>query len=195
MPQDPYQLKTVEQNHKTLIDLTAPMETFGATPDITHIDLYYKRTIAPMTSLVTDCVVIDLTRNAEAVDLDHLPALDLVRLGNSVILRTGWEQYRGTPAYAESPSVDQALIRTLVERGVVLILIDAPGVHGGARGPAHNAMDQYLADHHAYAVENLVNVDQLTTPTCRLYCFPIFMTARNNAPCRVVAEPIQEENL
>jgi kynurenine formamidase len=171
-----------------MIDLTAPMEAFGATPDITHMDLYYRGVVAPTDSLVTDCVVIDLTASAESVDLDCLPTLDLVRPGNSVILRTGWEQYRGTPTYADSPSVDQALIRTLVERGVVLVLIDAPGVYGGARGPAHNRMDQYLADHEAYAVENLVNVDQITSATCRLYCFPIFMTARNNAPCRVVAD-------
>lgn len=185
----------MEPATKTMIDLTAPMEEFGATPDITHMDLYYRGRATPMTSLVTTCIVIDVTGNAEAVDLDHLPGLDLVRPGTSVILRTGWERYRGTPKYAASPSVDQALIRTLVERGVVLVLIDAPGVVGGAHGPEHNAMDQYLADHEAYAVENLVNVDQLTTPTCRLYCFPILMTARNNAPCRVVAEPVQQETL
>ncbi len=171
-----------------MIDLTVPIETYGVTPHITHIDLYYPGAVAPITSLVTDCVLIDLTEEAEHVDLKQLPELALVEKGNSVILKTGWEVYRGTSKYAHCPWVDEALIAWLVERGVALILIDAPGVYGGSKGKEHNQMDKYLADHKAYAVENLVNVGQIQKTKFRLYCFPIHMTAQNNAPCRVVAD-------
>jgi kynurenine formamidase len=75
-----------------------------------------------------------------------------------------------------------------VGRGVVLVLVDSPGVYGGKAGPEHNQVDQYLADHNAYAVENLVNLKALKSRTFRLYCFPIHMSAQNNAPCRVVAD-------
>ena len=70
-----------------------------------------------------------------------------------------------------------------------MVLVDSPGVFGGAKGPEHNAMDRYLADHEAYAVENLVNVDRISGSRCRLYCFPIHMAGLNVAPCRVVARP------
>jgi kynurenine formamidase len=170
-----------------MLDLTAPMEKYRDPPDITHMDLYYPGHLPSDASLITDCVLIDLAGGAENVDLKALPALGLVEKGNSVILRTGWEEFRGTPKYADSPSVDQGLIQCLVEKGVVLVLIDSPGVCGGAKGPEHNAMDKYLADHRAYAVENLVNVGKITRPRFGLYCFPLPMTALNSAPCRVVA--------
>lgn len=171
-----------------MIDLTAPVEILGETPNITHLDLFYPGRRAPDASLVTDCVVIDLTDGAETVDTDALHELSLVRTGRSVILRTGWERYRGSPKYDESPSVDHALLDRLVALGVSLILVDSPGVYGGARGAEHNQVDKYLADHEAYAVENLVNVGGLPTTPFRLYCFPIYSARRNNAPCRVVAD-------
>ena len=171
-----------------MIDLTAPIEKYGVTPDITHMDLYYPGATSSTASLITDCVLIDLTHGAEHVDLAQLPALSLVEAGNSVILKTGWEKYRGTSTYADSPWVDKKLIRWLVEKGVVLILIDSPGVYGGAKGNEHNDMDQYLADNQAYAVENVVNVGQIKARKFRLFCFTIHMTAQNNAPCRIVAD-------
>lgn len=171
-----------------MIDLTAPIQDFSFAPGITHMDLYYKGRRAGDASLVTDCVLLDLTDGAEEVALQSLPALELVRPGNSVILKTGWEQYRGMSQYDESPSVDRRLIEALVDRAVCLVLVDSPGVHGGAKGPEHNAMDKYLADNEAYAVENLVNVDEITEPRFHLYCFPMCLTKLNVAPCRVVAD-------
>ena len=171
-----------------MIDLTAPMEKYGVSPDITHMDLYYVGETAPLSALVTECVLINLTQGAETVELDSLPALKLVQKGMSVILKTGWEQYRGTEKYADSPWVDKRLIEWLVNKGVCLVLIDSPGVFGGTGGAEHNQIDQYLADHHAYAVENLVNVGLIKETEFTLYCFPIAMSGQNNAPCRVVAK-------
>ncbi len=171
-----------------MIDLTAPMDGFRFLPGITHMDLYYKRRRAGAASLVTDCVLIDLADGAEQVEPDALPALALVRPGNTVILKTGWERYRGTAKYDDSPSVPEQLVQALVAKRVVLVLVDSPGVCGGASGPEHNAMDKYLADSEAYAVENLVNVDKIAGCQFRLYCFPIYLAQLNVAPCRVVAD-------
>lgn len=175
-----------------MIDLTAPVDGFNFSFDITHMDLYYKERRPSDTSLVTDCVLIDLTAGAEDVDPDGVAALGMIRPGNTVILKTGWERHRGTPLYEDSPSVDKRVVHALVDRGVALVLVDSPGVCGGAKGPDHNAMDKYLADHEAYAVENLVNVDRITVCQFRLYCFPIPLANQNVAPCRVVAD-VKEE--
>jgi kynurenine formamidase len=67
-------------------------------------------------------------------------------------------------------------------------LIDSPGVYGGKKGNEHNQIDKYLADNESYAVENLVNVGQISKKKFKLFCFPIHMTAQNNAPCRIIAE-------
>lgn len=171
-----------------MIDLTAPIADLSKPGNFTHIDLYYRGRRAPDSSLVTRCVLLDLTSGAEGVDVEGLAGLSRLRSGDSVILQTGWESYRGTSRYDESPSVDRRLIDRLVDIGVALILIDSPGVYGGARSGEHNAVDQYLADNEAYAVENLVNVRRLTTDRFRLYCFPVYASERNNAPCRVVAD-------
>lgn len=172
-----------------MVDLTAPLKAYGFEPGITHMDLCERGARAPLESLITECVLIDLTTNPEEAAPGHVPELDLVQRGCSVILRTGWAKHRGTPRYADSPSVNDALVHALVDRGVVLILVDAPGVRGGASGAEHNATDRYLARHGAYAVENLVNVDELPAGRAfRLYCFPIQLTERNTAPCRVIAD-------
>lgn len=171
-----------------MIDLTAPLERYGFEPGITHMDLFYKGRRCPDSSLVTDCVLIDLAGRPEGVGPADVPELGLVEPGNSVILKTGWETRRGTPAYDESPSAGWALIEALVGKGVALVLVDSPGVTGGAKGPEHNRMDRYLADNEAYAVENLVNVGRLPAGKFRLYCFPIHLSELNTAPCRVVAD-------
>lgn len=171
-----------------MIDLTAPIETYGITTDITHLDLYYQGNTASLDCLVTNCILLDLTDGAEKVNLDKVPGLALVESGNSIMLKTGWEKFRGEPAYANSPWVDKSLIECLVGKGVSLILVDSPGVYGGAWGPEHNEMDKYLADNKAFAVENLVNVYLIPVQKFKLYCFPIFMTAQNSAPCRIIAD-------
>ncbi len=172
-----------------LIDLTAPMTSYGKSPDITHMDLYYQGWKAPLKSLITSCVVLDLTNSSTPLVPDSLPGFDMLCEGSSVILRTGWEQYRGTPQYTNSPSADEKLINRLIEKKVCLIMVDSPGVYGGAFGPEHNDMDKKLAESGAFAVENLVGVPALPVGIpFTLYCFPMQMTELNTALCRIVAE-------
>jgi len=172
-----------------LIDLTAPILSYGKSPDITHMDLFYMGWASPLESLVTRCVVLDLENGSLSTKTDSLPGLDMLSAGWSVILRTGWEQYRGTPQYAMSPSTDKWLLERLIEKKVCLVMVDSPGVFGGASGPEHNDMDKKLAEAGAFAVENLVGVSILPTGIpFTLYCFPLQMTELNNAPCRIVAD-------
>ena len=176
-----------------LIDLTAPMTKYGETPDITHMDLYHTGWKSPMESLVTRCAVLDLSEGIDCTVPEDLPGMDLIGPGWSVILHTGWEQFRGTMQYAQSPSIDMRLVERLLEKGVCLILVDSPGVFGGAAGPEHNEVDRRLAEAGAFAVENLVGVSTLPVASpFMLYCFPISMTALNSAPCRIVADVDQD---
>jgi kynurenine formamidase len=170
-----------------MIDLTASIENIDDKYR-THMDLYYTGAVVSPDTLMTDCVLLDISSSPEKVDFAKLPALALIHKRNSVLLKTGWEKHRNTQKYNESPWIDKNLIERLVQLQVSLVLVDSPGVYGGAAGPEHNEMDQYLADNKANAVENIVNAGLLIGQQFRLYCFPIFSTSSNAAPCRVLAE-------
>lgn len=175
------------------IELTAPITKYGETPDITHMDMYYTGWKSPLESLITPCVVLDLTEGTSWSNPDFIPGMAHLGNGWSVILRTGWEQFRGTDQYAQSPSADTQLLDRLLEKGVCLVLVDSPGVVGGTAGPIHNEVDRRLAEAGAFAVENLVGVASLPVATpFTLYCFPLHMSAQNNAPCRVLANVPEE---
>lgn len=172
------------------IDLTAQLENYPAGNSLmTHIDLYYQGKEMPLGSLVSQCVLLDgSNEKSGAISVESVGGIDDVLSNYSVIIRTGWEKYRGTPLYDQCPEVEQRLVEALVDRGVCLILIDSPGVRGGARGEEHNKTDKYLSDNNAFAVENIVNVGKLGQRKFMLYCFPLQMSGQNWAPCRVVAK-------
>lgn len=173
-----------------MINLTAKVKKIGepSANYMTHIDLCYTGSEVSDDTLITDCVLLDISKSPECINIDDIPSLSLIEVGNSVILKTGWEKYRGTPKYDESPWIDSIFIEHLVKLGVCLILVDSPGVTGGAASTEHSEMDIYLADNKAHAVENLVNLNLINTSKFKLYCFPIYSAEANNAPCRITAE-------
>ncbi|MEK6794078.1 MAG: cyclase family protein [Spirochaetota bacterium] len=173
-----------------MIDLTADIETLTDRAR-THVDLFYAGARLSDDTLITRCILLDISASPVNVDLDGLKALADVERRDSVIIKTGWERYRGIPAYDQCPWIDKKLIELLVSRKVVLMLVDSPGIYGGAAGPEHNGMDKYLADNEAHAVENLVHLYLLNAMKYRLYCFPVYSTTSNAAPCRILAEPLE----
>ena len=172
------------------IDLTAPLERYPENHFLmTHIDLFYKGNKMPMDSLETRCIFLDGSgEKSSNITIESVGGIDDVQSNYSVIVRTGWEKYRGTAQYEKCPQLDKQLVETLVKKGVRLILIDSPGVRGGARSEEHIKTDQYLADNNAFAVENLVNTSELYKREFTLYCFPIQMSEEDWAPCRIVAK-------
>jgi kynurenine formamidase len=172
------------------VDLTSPLEQYPASNALmTHVDLYYIGKEMPSYSLVSQCILLDASdKKSGIVSLESVGNIDDVRNHFSVVIRTGWEKYRGTPQYDQCPELDKQLVEALVNKGVCLLLIDSPGVRGGARGEEHNKTDRYLSDNNSFAVENLVNTDKLFKREFTLYCFPLQISGQNWAPCRVVAK-------
>lgn len=172
------------------IDLTATLVKYPTNnSEMTHIDLFYTGKEMPMTSLITSCILLDARDvTSGMITMESVGGIEAVQKNDSVIIRTGWERYRGTSKYELCPQLDELLVKGLVDKGVCLVLIDSPGLRGGARGEEHNKTDKYLADNNAFAVENLVNTDKICKSRFTLYCFPLQMSQQNWAPCRVVVE-------
>ncbi len=106
--------------------------------------------------------------------------------GDAVLLRTGWERKRGTPAYLErNPGLTAAGGRALAAWGVSLVGIDSPNVDvaGDAAYGAHHA----LLSAGIPVIENAANLATLGTRPFFLAAFPLRLRGASGSPVRLVA--------
>jgi kynurenine formamidase len=158
----------------------------------THMDIGYRDNHPALETFVMPGVLLDVRTPAstgriglDAVDLDA-GVFPSGSGGRAVVFDTGWVQFYGTPKYDRCPDIDYDLIDALIDRDVKLMMVDSPGLYGGARSESHSKMDLHVVDRGAIAVENLCNVDRLPD-TFTLYCFPLNVKDQNWLPARVVA--------
>lgn len=175
------------------LDLSRPWPR-GAIGNLgkTHMDIGYADNHPKLKHFILPGVMLDVRVAAatghvglEDVDVDG-PAFSAVSERCAVVFNTGWEQYFDEPRYDRCPDLDYDLIDALIDRGAKLLLVDSPGLYGGARSKSHSEMDFHVVDREAIAVENLCNVDRLPL-TFTLYCFPLNVEDQNWLPARVVA--------
>ena len=156
----------------------------------THIDNLNKE--FPLDYIVLRGQVFNVSgirgRDIEILDAD----LSGVSDGGFVLFHTGYpaEAHFGSDEYSKNhPQLSSKLIKSLVERRVNLIGIDAAGIR---RGGEHAPADQYCADKGVFVVENLVNLDKLWQEAGKrefsLYTFPLFLEGAMGVPCRAIAE-------
>ena len=109
-----------------------------------------------------------------------------VSKGDAVLVRTGWERKRGTPAYlTENPGLAAAGGRALVAWGVSLVGIDSPNIDvaGETRYGAHHA----LLAAGVPVVENAANLAALGSRAFALAAFPLRLRGASGSPVRLVA--------
>jgi kynurenine formamidase len=115
-----------------------------------------------------------------------------VRLSEGVIavVRTGWEEHYGTPAYHEHPFLDRRAARMILDSGVRTIAVDALSVDETvAEGPHPEG---YPAHHEILGsggviVENLTNLAAVDFPVPLLSLLPVKLGGADGAPMRAVA--------
>ena len=172
------------------VDLTRP---FPAEPEqphpMTHVDLFYARQTLPLSFFVSPCVMLDARRaTGGLITTQDVGSVADIQAGDAVVIRTGWEARALSKEYEQSPSVSRELLDRLLQKKVRLILVDSPGVAGGAAGELHNETDQYIVDRGAFPVENLTNLAALEgAGRFTLYCFPLPLEGKNALPVRAVA--------
>jgi kynurenine formamidase len=122
-------------------------------------------------------------RDIETEDID----LSLVQKDDFVLFHTGWIEEKGygnKDYFHDHPQLSDALIDALLEKGISMIGVDAPGIR---RGKEHTPKDQYCADHGVFVVENLCHLEEIHT-RCRIYTFPLKIEGPSGLPCRAAAE-------
>jgi len=170
------------------LDLSRPFVTVTTDNSMqTHMDIGIVGSSPAIAEFIRPGVLLDLRAQAETgrIGLAEI-GLSSITEGCAVVLRTGWEQYFGEAKYTACPDIEYELVDALIDRGAKLLMVDSPGVYGGARSDRHSQMDLHIVARGSIAVEHLCNVGRLPE-TFTLYCFPLSVTGANWLPARVLA--------
>ena len=149
----------------------------------THFDVMNKE--FPLSYLERNGVIFDVR------GIDEIEVIDLekIRSGDFVIFYTGFLEKAGygTKEYFQAhPQLSNNLIEKLLDKKVSIIGIDCAGIR---RGKEHTPMDQYCADHNAFVVENLDNLESLLMQNeFTINTYPMKFSEMTGLPCRVVAK-------
>jgi kynurenine formamidase len=116
-------------------------------------------------------------------DLESLKKTD-IRVGDIVLFRTGMSEHYHEPVYFENyPVMTEEIAKYLVGRKVKMVGIDAGSVDNADDFPIH----KILLTGNVLIIENLVNLDKLTSKMFTVYALPIKLDI-DGAPARVIAE-------
>ncbi len=153
----------------------------------THIDLKDKS--FDLSNCIRNGRIFNATHVKDGeIEPDDLYGIEKIVKNDFVIIHTGWsnEEEYGTASYFDNhPELSMDLIGYFVSKGVSLIGIDGPGLK---RGELHGKVDQYLADHGIFVVENLCNLKHVEGELFQTYCFPMNFVNVSGIPCRVIIE-------
>jgi kynurenine formamidase len=158
----------------------------------------------PIERFIGPGVVVDATAKAdgEAVTAAEMEAGIAaagheLRAGDIVLVHTGRDAFYGQEGYIDrGPGVTAEATRWLVDRGVLVMGIDAWGWDRPLRMQAAEALDRdatgvfweaHQADLAYSQIERLVNLAALPPTGFTVACFPLRIRRASAAPARVVA--------
>ena len=186
-----------DQNGYNLLNLTMGAHTG------THIDLPrhflrdgYCITDVPPERFAAPAVFIDVSRQVRdtgAIDLAHAD-LSAVLPGDFLVIRTGWEELRGTAGFfAGLPLFVPGTAELLADMGVRLLGMDLPTVlmpsdaPSSGPPPEQTAMHTALLSRDILILEGLVGLAPLTGRRLWLFCLPLKIEGGDGSPVRAVA--------
>ncbi len=148
----------------------------------------------PVTSLITACRVIDVSKQAHeryGVTPDDILQFEqrygIIPKNACVIIYTGWDKRWKTPEKYRNekifPYISVEAAQLLVDRDIAGIGIDtlSPDMFG-SDFPVH----QLLLGAGKYIIENVANADQLDPVGCYLFALPIKVKDGTEAPMRLI---------
>ena len=108
--------------------------------------------------------------------------------GESLIIRTGWSQYYGQPAYRdELPRISENLARWCVDRKVRMLGVEPPSVADVNNAKELTTVHKILLAAGIIIIEGLTNLDKISRDKVTLVALPLKITGGDGAPARVLA--------
>jgi kynurenine formamidase len=145
----------------------------------------------PLTSLVGECVVLDVQCQAgEKITLEHVKKYEHgIKKDDMVLIRSGWaDSHCGTPEYlTDMPWVDERVAAWLVSKRVKAVAHDCFPDFPSYRmtGPRYPNHTTYLGSN-VIIIENLVNTSRLSGSRFLMVALPLKLTGSDGSPARVI---------
>ncbi len=145
--------------------------------------------------LVTDCVVIDVSSEADAVYVIMPEVVEKfenengeIKPNSFVIFYTGWDKHWSNREKYNNdhkfPSVDESTAQLLLKRNIAGLGIDTLSADTGHNGfPVH----QTILGADKYLVENVANAKELPPTGAKIFVLPIKIKDATEAPIRLIA--------
>lgn len=124
------------------------------------------------------------------ITVDHLGGhAESVQAGDAILLRTLWSRHIDDADYYRDhfPPVSVELAKWMVGRQVRMLGVEPPSVGDVNDLPAVTEVHKILLGGNVIIVEGLVNLDQLTGPSCVFGALPLKIDGGDGAPCRAFA--------
>jgi kynurenine formamidase len=116
--------------------------------------------------------------------------------GDIVLLRTGWEDKAGTPAYFEHPYLLDSAARWLIDHQATLVGMDliTPEMPEAVRdGPFTWPVHHALLENDVLVIENVCNMRSLARRRVEVVAAPINVKGGDGAPVRLLARRLEED--
>jgi kynurenine formamidase len=116
--------------------------------------------------------------------------------GDIVLLRTGWEDKAGTPAYFEHPYLLDSAARWLIDHQATLVGMDliTPEMPEAVRdGPFTWPVHHALLENDVLVIENVCNMRSLVRRRVEVVAAPINVKGGDGAPVRLLARRLEED--
>ena len=136
----------------------------------------------------------DMTRKGVTVaDLEACPGACEIREGDAILVSTGWGRYWTHPGYLESsPYFTKAAMDWLISRKPLILGGDLPRWENLDR-PQGFFKDFYKSN--ILMLGPCVNLENISSPRCRLTALPLKAVRTSCAPCRaVIVEELDQES-
>ncbi len=123
------------------------------------------------------------------LQVQHLGDIaDKLERGDSLLLHTGWSQFRGQPKYRDQfPRISEELAKWLVKKSVKMLGVEPPSVADIQNREEASLIHKTLMGGNVVLIEGLTNLEEITSELVWLLAMPIKIEKGDGAPARVVA--------
>lgn len=149
----------------------------------------------PLDRVTGPGVVLDVAGKANTgIDADALSRSGPVPEPDEIVLiRTGWDEKAGTPAYFRHPYLLQSAVQWLIEHHVKLVGLDliTPEIPESVRkGPFSWPVHRALLGNDVLLIENVCNMKPLLGQRVEVLAAPISIKGGDGSPVRLLARPL-----
>ncbi|UCD49825.1 MAG: cyclase family protein [Phycisphaerales bacterium] len=111
-----------------------------------------------------------------------------IRVGDGLLLRTGWSRHLGTPSYRNSlPRVSLELARWCGDKGLRMLGVEPPSVADVNNLAELTTVHEALLSAGVIIVEGLTNLDQIHNQKVTFMALPLKVARGDGAPARALA--------